>query len=574
MKTLIKKFTLELLLMHLSILAFSQTEYYYDYTTLSNSQCNVFYPAKIINSRSHTSTCGQPTYNNINHSIVLDSKILSSSLTYGTEFKIEFPFKQAYSYVIRVNAWAIRSQSSDPYPSLHVDFASTSSGSGIYCSGPEPINYTGNQSQPVNIGSGFENYEFSFSLLSAAKNFIYISNLPPVNTIYSSIEIRKITIIETPPPPTFNIAPSSVNITCGTTTPTTFTINNVYNISGVSAYTWNLGATPNGWLLPNGSPAPASYSTGLNNTITLTPACGLAQKNVSASVTVYGSNYNSINSSIISIAQPSLSITGNSSLCSGSTNYSIAGLPCNSSIVWNAPSTNYGTLSNLNSSPTTLTTGTSSGNITLIANVTSCGTTLQVTKPVHIGPYTSSDFNLNVDGAINGYLQWCPNKTYSFYVNSGTLGATGSNYLWTIPTGWTQNYISNYLCVLNSPNTTSPPTGSINVSFTEGCGTTVNKSMFLAYSSTACNYTNPCFQYSPNPASSYLNISVASGCIGSTYIRKIELVRASTGTSVYYQDYTYGSVTSTTIVMSSYPTGIYYLKIFDGTNWSTYSISH
>jgi hypothetical protein len=99
--------------------------------------------------------------------------------------------------------------------------------------------------------------------------------------------------------------------------------------------------------------------------------------------------------------------------------------------------------------------------------------------------------------------------------------------------------------------------------------------MFLAYSSSACTpANNPCFEYSPNPATSYLNVNVASSCIGSTYIRKIELVQASTGNSVYYQDYTYGNVTSTSVAMYSYPSGTYYLRVYDGSTWSSYSILH
>jgi hypothetical protein len=367
------------------------------------------------------------------------------------------------------------------------------------------------------------------------------------------------------------LSPTTINLACGATTAQTFTVNNIHNTPNVN-YTWNLGNN-NGWLY-NGSPAPSTISTGATNSISLVPDCGKALGNVTATATVGSTGYTT-NASTISISQPGYSISGLSSICSGSSSYSITGLLCNSSVVWTAPPSNIASLSSLTGSPTTLTYNGTPGDFTLTANVTSCGVTTVVTLPVHGGAYSSSDYTLGVNGSVSGYLPWCPGKSYGFAISNSGLGATSSNFAWTIPQGWTQNYISGYLCVLNAPNSTSPPTDNISVSFTDGCGTTINKSMFLAYSSSACTpANNPCFEYSPNPATSYLNVNVASSCIGSTYIRKIELVQASTGNSVYYQDYTYGNVTSTSVAMYSYPSGTYYLRVYDGSTWSSYSILH
>ena len=113
-------------------------------------------------------------------------------------------------------------------------------------------------------------------------------------------------------------------------------------------------------------------------------------------------------------------------------------------------------------------------------------------------------------------LYWCPNQTFGFSVNG-----TGSNYIWTVPTGWTINYQSNYVCVLKSPSTSSPPTGTVSVTFTEPCGTQVTKSFFVAYSFSACTSTDPRFTYSPNPAPSYLNVAVASGFTSTVLIKRI-----------------------------------------------------
>lgn len=374
---------------------------------------------------------------------------------------------------------------------------------------------------------------------------------------------------------TMSASPNS--IPCGSTSPVTFTINNTSSLSGITGYIWNLGSN-NGWLY-NGSPAPSTVTTA-TNTITLTPVCGVGLSAPSADITVTNAGNNciiNVPAASLSIVAPSLSIQGTQSLCAGTENYTVNGIPCSATNIWTiTPASGIATLNSTTGQNTSLT-RVADGNLTLTAKVTACGTQYPVTLPIHVGSYSSSDFSLNVsggNGAQSGYLPWCPNTTYGFSVSGSITGAVGSNYIWTIPQGWTQNYQSNYLCVVNSPTSTSPPTGSMNVSFTEGCGTTINKSMFVAYSSSACNTTNPCFQYSPNPAPSYLNVYVASSCIGSTYIRQIELVQASTGTSVYYQNYSYGNVTSTTINMYSFQTGTYYLRIYDGSSWSSYTIMH
>jgi hypothetical protein len=274
--------------------------------------------------------------------------------------------------------------------------------------------------------------------------------------------------------------------------------------------------------------------------------------------------------------QPSgFSINGPSSFCN-SDNYVVDQFPSNGAvtITWSAAPSGIVTLTTNPDKSVTLT-KIADGNVTLTATLTGCNFTNNAfSKTIHVGSYTSSDYRLDANGSVSGYLPWCPNKSYGFSVSNLTAGATGSNYVWTIPEGFTPNYISNYLCVVNSPYGTSPSTGTMNVSFTDGCGGTITKSMFVAYSSSACNTTNPCFIVSPNPAQNYVNVNVASSCLGTTYIRQIELVQASTGTSVYYQNYSYGNVTSTTINMYSYISGTYYVRVYDGSSWSSYTMIH
>lgn len=128
-------------------------------------------------------------------------------------------------------------------------------------------------------------------------------------------------------PRSFKVSPASVAITCGSTTPVTYTVENVYSASGITDYTWNLGSTPNGWIY-NGSPAPPSISTNTSNTITLIPVCGFSQSNISATVTVNGISCIT-NTIVISQTQPAMDINGNSFLCSGNESYQLNGVPCN-----------------------------------------------------------------------------------------------------------------------------------------------------------------------------------------------------------------------------------------------------
>jgi hypothetical protein len=256
----------------------------------------------------------------------------------------------------------------------------------------------------------------------------------------------------------------------------------------------------------------------------------------------------------------------------------LLGLPCNATNIWKVePATGIATLNQITGSTTSVT-RLADGDITLSAKATACGVEYPVSIPIHVGSYTSSDFTLGVSGIVNNYLPWCPNTTYGFSVNSNKIGASASNYVWSptlappnnLPEGWTINYISNYLCVLKSPASSYPPTSNISVTFTEGCGNTITKSMFLAYSASACNGSDPRFTYAPNPAPYYMNVAVASGYTSTTKIQRIQIIRLSTGTTVFDQDYGSPGVLTAFITTSSFQTGTHTLRIYDGSTWATY----
>lgn len=537
--------------------SFSQTVI--DYSAWSSGQCNAFYPSASVNSITHTTTCGTVIYDNVNHAIELDTRA-ENNIYKGTEYKLGFNFKQGYSYTIKINAWCNTPTFPVPNSKMRVDFNGASNGSGAFCNSVESFNttssLTNNNNLQLNPGV-FSDYSFQYNSLPVAQGYLYIGGfLQYINgTATSWILIKKITITESAPAASFSISSSISSLTCGATTPVTFTVNNGAGTTGITGYTWNLGATPNGWLLPDGSAAPQTYSTGTTNTLTLTPNCGKALSAVSSTVTANGINYNTNNSSSVSISQPSFSISGNSSLCSGNTSYTINGLPCNSTIAWTAPPSNLGSLSSLTTSPTTLTYGGTSGNFTLTANVTSCGATTPVTFPVHVGAYTSSDYTLSGN---NGSMYWCPNQNITFTVS----GTGSSNYNWTLPTGWTMNYNGGSYVSIKAPSSSNPSTGTLTVSFTEPCGTVITLNKFLAYSSSAC--TSSPYTVSPNPASSTITIACASL---QTYcnIAAVQITDLY-GTVKSSQSWPY---TNQQVQMSvSFLTnGTYIAKIYDGTQW-------
>ncbi|MGN6531087.1 MAG: T9SS type A sorting domain-containing protein [Ginsengibacter sp.] len=327
----------------------------------------------------------------------------------------------------------------------------------------------------------------------------------PSQTI-DAFSISKIVITKTAPAPSFDITPPSVPFTCGTTSPVTFTVNNPGGITGITNYTWNLGATPNGWKLPDGSAAPATYSTGTVNTLTLTPVCGSVQKNISATVTASGNSYNT-NTSSVSITPPSLSINGNSSFCTGSSNYFIDNLPCNASVEWSiSPTTGIANLSCFSCTTTSLS-QTGYGTVTLTAVVSNLcgGSNITLNKNIQIGnapltgtystasnTYSLQTVNFVPAGNIFAQYQWPGVSNISANLTSGSPSGTGfysypGGVNFTISSGQqvsvyiagnsvcgsinaTRTFIqSSYYYLVVSPN---PASNNINVGITEVVDTT------------------------------------------------------------------------------------------------------
>ena len=492
----------------------------------------------------------------------------------GTAYAIAYNFKTGFTYSITIDLG---------YSSTPTGVAPRIVGS-LRTSLPSPGDTHPTDCGPVSqsryassIGSqtGFiiptqtavKNYPISnpnFSVTAAQSYFVV--------TVYngasggSTVKITKISITEAVVG-SFSLIPVNVAFSCGSTTPVTFTVNNGANTPGVTGHTWNLGSASNGWLY-NSSAAPQTISTGTTNTLTLTPECGSVQSTISAIVTANGINYPT-NSSAVSITQPTMSISGSAAFCVGTSNYSVVGLPCNSTVAWSiSPPSGIASIFPI-TGPSTTITKVADGNVTLMANVTSCGAATSLTLPVHIGAYTSSDYTLSGN---NGSTYYCTNQTISF----GVSGAASTNHVWTVPSGWTTVYNGGSYVALRAPSSSYPPTGTVSVSFTEPCGATVTKSMFLAYSSSACNTNDPRFKIYPNPASSYLNVEVdlALPNNSNTHIVGVQLLNQS-ATLVYNQSYPNNPgnfYQGVQIPVYNQVNGNYTLRVYDGTTWVTYAV--
>lgn len=554
----------------INTIAISQTVI--DYSAWSTSQCNAFYPSASVNSITHTSTCGQPAYNSTNNDVVLDCKI-TSSITYGTEYKIAYNFRQGYSYSIKINAWAITFNSNDPFPKLRVDFNSASNGSGTSCNGSETINatssLTANNNQAISTG-GFIDYTFNYSSLSTAYSFLYISAIPPANTVYSSIEIKKVTITETG---TAELSfPTSLPITCGTTTPQTFTVSNPNNVQNITSYEWNLGSSSNGWLY-NGSAAPQNIST-TSNSITLTPDCASTLSNVSVTVRVNNQDYKTYNCSV-SMTSPNMSIDGGSSFCSGtSSSYSISGLTCDGTVTWSASPSGIVTINSPSSTQTTLTKITN-GEIVLTATITTAcsGSNIVVQKTVDVG-------TPGVDGvATNTYYV---DDTFALVLYPDAYNLACTNYFVntdmhitgaTSTATWSKISSSGGTVIWTASNNnlhleikSTGGTALFQITASNSCGNTVQEYEWLA-SDCSGEYALA-YKVSPNPASD--NIQVSSKDKSNT----IQEIRITDQTGTLKKRFVYDTkLNSVQINISSLPLGVYYLQIFDGTGWSSVIIS-
>lgn len=527
-----------------------------DYQTWTTyTGCNIFssstnVPAKLDGAATiiaHLSNIGQPQYDATDAAVSISCNPNynpnSSFKDYnGTQYQITYNFKQNYTYVIKINARCINGSTAN----LVIEPTNTGLGGSPQCLGTALISgsTSGNQIQNSVMTGGTTFTDYTYPTISVpATGTLRIAAVPPTTGGTQTILIRKITITETPPAVSFNITPVAVPIQCGNTTPKTFTIN-----TGGTNYTWNLGTTPNNWLY-NGVAAPATVSTGTTNTITLTPVCGTTPKNISATVTANATNYNT-NTSTVSITPPAMSIDNNNPICT-SQNYPITGFPsCNATVVWSASPTGIVTPNTSTSAAPTFTRVTN-GNITLTATVTACGTVQPaLTKTIRVGTFSQADYPITGPSSTTcGTL-----VTYSVPQLSSS-----PTYTWMYQgSPWQyQGGQGTRILQMRAPTSTSGGVFSVHVDNACGIGPSASKT-----TSVSCSFAPiDLFQVLPNPATN--EVTVTANSISTTSFTELNIFNQH---GVLKKTQKFAKVKKGTINVSSLPTGIYFIEIFDGVN--------
>lgn len=333
----------------------------------------------------------------------------TAAVSRGGRFRIAYSFKAGYNYMVYVTAAADQNTlgyGTGPY--IRIDANNSNGGGSTGCNGPEIVNanYGGNPAAVQLTSNNFQEFQFVLPAPGTAST-LEVTAFPAKDGGTKTVRVRKIRIVETLSSATFTLSPSSVPITCGSTTAQTFTVTNVNNTPGVTGYTWNLGSSNNGWLY-NGNPAPQTI-TGTTNTLTLTPACGAVQSSVTVNVSANGAVYNT-NTASVSATMPFMAIAGDDLFCSNTSVYTISNIPCNATVVWDASSSAV----NLSPSGSTVTVAKVSNEVvTLTANVSSCNT-VSLSKTITVGVAKAD--NITAGSTIGtGEMQGIP-----FYYNGLT----------------------------------------------------------------------------------------------------------------------------------------------------------
>ena len=213
----------------------------------------------------------------------------------------------------------------------------------------------------------------------------------------------------------------------------------------------------------------------------------------------------------ISRPTPSLTISGDPSICSGSKPYVLNGVPAGATVNWALSSSVHASIpipSNNNSVNVTRITSTNTS-VILSATVTDCITTYPaVSKTIILGRPTISA------GSVP-YKYWNGNPTTDYnnicnsqntYTNMPVTGAT--SVLWTrtaaspTNTSWSQvgNNLNFYFWAVGQ-------TAVFNVNASNACGST---SQNFGFKSISCGGGGGCDQYrvSPNPAKGFVEITL------------------------------------------------------------------
>jgi len=254
--------------------------------------------------------------------------------------------------------------------------------------------------------------------------------------------------------------------------------------------------------------------------------------------------------SVLGISTPILS--GANIMCTSSV-YSVTNLQTGGSVSnWAATPTGIVSLTP-NGNSVTLTKA-SSGNINLTATLTNSGCINNtLTKSIRVGGYSSSDY------PISGPSSACRNQNVFLSTNNLPYA---TNYTWTWPSDWA--YVSGqgtYSLSLRTGTTS----GAVTVKVASTCDAGGSPAIkFVTINN--CGFT---LDASPNPTTGDLVVEASDTQLTTNKVsQKIYEIRIIDQYGITKKQYRYSSgVIRAHINLSGFINGIYFIRVFNGTEW-------
>lgn len=289
---------------------------------------------------------------------------------------------------------------------------------------------------------------------------------------------------------------------------------------------------------------------------------------------------NTTNVANLQPANPGLSIGGPGSICAGSANYQVDGLPAGATVCWSVSNGSIAGVPNPNCvNPITITKQ-GDGTVTLTATVTLCGGIVRtVNRNIVLGnPWpTGTTFATSNYNYYNGSLL----TSFTFMVPGGQSGnaqfnVTDPNYTshsWTpisVPSSgasWSTSGSSLNISITAPPTAWSSRTCTIRLTMQGPCGQYIQD-----FSATAVNRGSS-FRIAPNPANSQVTVTADKANASAKVQALIYGIKISDQYGVVRKSLQYKQgVQLVNIPTSELSAGIYQLSVFDGKEWRSESL--
>jgi len=401
-----------------------------NYNDFSSNDCDVFASPIPVQGILHETKVGDITKNASIGAIQLKYDYNNGgSNQKGSEFAITYyTFKKDYKYRVKITA---RSNNSYSEPAgIKCNF--NPAGIDPSCNGVNFLNTNNgtfsignNWFQTVN-GTSFTEYTFESDYLSNNQTSLGIgtfslNNIGANSQWNQTIYIKKIEIIELPPPPSFSLSPSTLSLECGDTSQQTFTVTPANIPSGATVtYSWN----HSGWTVVSSTATSKTLQpnsgTTLPSNVSVTPYInGVAQPTKTCTVSR-------------APFSPSLTILGSNTLCSTG-NYSVNTSTGITVTEWSVSDPSIAAITTNGNQATLSPSG--NGQVTLTATLeNACGQSANITKNVFVG-YPLATGNTLIWTGTRGVnpVSTTPDATYRFQVDQ-VPGAF--SYTWVLPQGF------------------------------------------------------------------------------------------------------------------------------------------